>query len=386
MAKRLVVCCDGTWNAANQKYRTNVSKVARAVLPASADGTEQRVGYLNGVGTKWTEKLPGGAFGWGLSGKVREAYCFLVENFEPGDELFLFGFSRGAYTVRSLAGLVRNSGILRLEHENRLAQAWDLYRDRGKKPAEQVSKDFRKDYSHETKIRFIGVWDTVGALGIPIPGPHVLWPLVKWVNSHWAFHDTELSSWVEGAFHAVAIDEERQAFQPALWHQQPGVGPEEQELSQVWFSGVHCDIGGGYQDTALSDLSLLWTVDKAVRFGLALDTAALGTGPLRPLGEIHDSFNGLFRLAPRLNRPIGQARATKDGPLDGHECVAETARLRYRTPPDPGYDPPGLKNYLNAKGKVCIAPVPGPPVPPPPTTPLLMVRPSVPEPPARQPS
>ncbi|NEB05063.1 DUF2235 domain-containing protein [Streptomyces sp. SID13726] len=357
MAKHLVVCCDGTWNVSTQRYRTNAAKVARAVVPVTTTGTEQRVRCLDGVGTKASERLRGGAFGWGLSEKVRDAYRFLVENFEPGDELYLFGFSRGAFTARSLAGLVRNSGVLRLEHENRLDEAWALYRDRGKKPGDRVSEEFRADYSHTTRIRFVGVWDTVGALGIPVPGPRVLRPLASFVNHFWAFHDTELSSWVDGAFHALAVDEERRAFEPTLWHQQSdAVG---QELKQVWFSGSHVDVGGGHRDTSQSDLSLRWMVANATRYGLEFDDAALGAGPFTPLGGLHDSRTGLYRLTRPLHRPIGQARLKPDGPLDGHELLADTTELRFTTTPPP-YDPPQLAKYLSKPEDVHIERIPGP--------------------------
>ncbi|WP_030619903.1 DUF2235 domain-containing protein [Streptomyces fulvoviolaceus] len=355
MAKRLVVCCDGTWNVANQRYRTNVAKVAEAVRPVSADGTEQRVSYLDGVGTKWSEKLRGGALGWGLSEKVRQAYQFLVKNYEPGDELYFFGFSRGAYTARSLAGLVRNSGILRPEHAGLLQEAWDLYRDRGKAPNDPPSVRFREAHSHEAKIRFVGVWDTVGSLGIPVPGPRMLKPLAIWVNRRWAFHDTTLSTWVQGAFHALAIDEKRRAFEPTLWHQQPDAVRKGQELKQVWFSGVHVDVGGGYKDTALSDLGLLWMVAKAVEYDLEFDTAALGTGEFRPLGELHNSRTKLYRLTRPLHRPVGRAENPEDHHLDGLEYLAGSAKKRYDefSPP---YRPPKLVKYLKELGTDHIEP------------------------------
>ncbi|WP_328748160.1 DUF2235 domain-containing protein [Streptomyces sp. NBC_00285] len=385
MARRLVVCCDGTWNVATQRCRTNVAKVARAVLPVTATGTEQRVRYLDGVGTRPSERLRGGAFGWGLSRKVRDAYCFLVENYEPGDELYLFGFSRGAFTARSLAGLVRNSGILRLEHENRLQEAWDLYRDRGKEPDAQESRDFREDFSHPTRIRFIGVWDTVGALGIPVPGPHLLKPLATLVNRLWAFHNTELSSWVDGAFHALAVDERRRAFAPALWHQQPGAEEQGQQLKQVWFSGVHVDVGGGYPDTSQSDLSLRWMVANAAAHGLQFDSAALGLGADRPLGDLHESRTKLYRLTRPLNRPVGQSRNARDHRLDGREFVAATAELRYDTP-EQHYAPPELRRYFDNPDGVHIEPVPDLPVTRRPTTPLLLPGLRSPNDPARQPS
>lgn len=222
MGKRLVVCCDGTWNFADQPSKTNVAKIALSVRPGSAAGREQRVYYHSGVGTLRQERLRGGAFGMGLSRNVLDAYRFLVESYEPDDDLYLFGFSRGAFTVRSLAGLVRNSGILRRDHVDRTREAWALYRDRIERPTGAATTLFRRTYARETPIRFIGVWDTVGALGIPTPDAACLRPTVDRFNRRWAFHDTELSSWIAAAFQALAIDEERSAFRPALWHQQRG--------------------------------------------------------------------------------------------------------------------------------------------------------------------
>jgi len=354
MAKRLVVCCDGTWNVATQRYRTNVAKVARAVRPVAVTGTEQRVRYLDGVGTTGWDRLRGGAFGWGLSRKVRDAYCFLVENFEPGDELYLFGFSRGAFTARSLAGLVRNSGILRPEHDGRLQEAWTLYRDRGKDPKHPASERFRAQYSHETGIRFIGVWDTVGSLGIPVPGPHLLKPLATLVNRRWAFHNTTLSSRVEGAFHVLAVDEKRRAFEPTLWHQQPDA--RGQELKQVWFTGVHVDVGGGYEDTSLSDLSLLWMAARATAYGLEFDTDALraATAP-DARGRLHNSRTKLYRLTRPLHRPIGRAENPEDRHPDGRELLASTTKTRYDDR-SMEYDPPELVKYLKELGTDHIEP------------------------------
>lgn len=241
MAKRLVVCCDGTWTFADQPGKTNVTKVALSIRRRSRDGTEQRVYYRDGVGTRRWERLRGGAFGMGLSRNVLDAYRFLVHNYEPGDALYLFGFSRGAFTARSLAGLVRNSGILRPENADRIKEAWTLYRSRTKKPTGAASTLFRRAHAHEPEIHF--VWDTVGALGIPVPGPRWLSPLINLVNRRWAFHDTDLSSRVKEAFHALAIDEQRSAFRPTPWLQQPGAADSGQEMKQVWFTGVHSESG-----------------------------------------------------------------------------------------------------------------------------------------------
>ncbi|MFG2577028.1 DUF2235 domain-containing protein [Streptomyces sp. NPDC048481] len=369
MAKRLVVCCDGTWNFADQPSRTNVAKVALSVRPGSAAGKEQRVYYHSGVGTQRRDRLRGGAFGAGLSRNVVDAYRFLVETYEPDDELFLFGFSRGAFTARSLAGLVRNSGILRRDHVDRIPEAWALYRDRVERPNGAAATLFRRSYARETEIRFIGVWDTVGALGIPVPDAPSLRPAVNRFNCRWAFHNTEVSSWVRAAFHALAVDEQRSAFRPALWHRQPGAARQGQELQQVWFAGVHCDVGGGYQQTGLSDIALLWMVDQARRHGLEFEAEVLGeVGPevMRPeesidfrvrpdaLGELHTSRNGWYRLAKPLHRPIGEA-ANAEGEPDGNEFLAVPAKERRDR--DPHYRPPGLERYLAVQERIRLEPV-----------------------------
>ncbi|MFI1734236.1 DUF2235 domain-containing protein [Streptomyces acidicola] len=368
MAKRLIVCCDGTWNLADQPSKTNVTKVALSVRPRSAAGVEQRVYYHSGVGTRRWERLRGGAFGLGLSRNVIAAYRFLVHNYEPGDELYLFGFSRGAFTARSLAGLVRNSGILRRENADRVKEAWALYRNRVERPSGAASTLFRRAFAYEPEIHFIGVWDTVGALGIPVPGPRWLKPVVNLVNRRWAFHDTELSSHVKGAFHALAIDEQRTAFRPTLWSRQPGTTDSEHELRQVWFAGVHSDVGGGYPEASLSDIALLWMLHHARRYGLEFNTAALSpTGPremspdrsiafrVRPLvmGELHDSRTGLYRLAGPLHRPIG--RAADGGGPDGSQYLSVPARERHDG--DPAYRPPQLDRYLDDQADMRLEPV-----------------------------
>ncbi|POX56343.1 hypothetical protein C3489_06245 [Streptomyces sp. Ru71] len=369
MAKRLVVCCDGTWNFADQPSKTNVAKVALSVRQGSAAGKEQRIYYHSGVGTQRSERLRGGAFGVGLSRNVEDAYRFLVETYEPDDELFLFGFSRGAFTARSLAGLVRNSGILRREHSDRMREAWSLYRNRIEQPNGAACTLFRRSYAHETEIRFIGVWDTVGALGIPVPDAAALQPAVNRFNHRWAFHDTELSGWVNGAFHALAIDEKRSVFRPTLWHQRPDAAQHGQELKQVWFAGVHLDVGGGYEEAGLSDVTLLWMVDQARRYGVEFDDDALrATGPkvMRPqdsvdfrvepngLGPLHESRKGFYRLAKDYHRPLGSAVNDRNEP-DGNEFLAVPAKERYDR--DPRYRPPELRRYLAAQDRVRLEPV-----------------------------
>jgi uncharacterized protein (DUF2235 family) len=309
--------------------------------------------YRSGVGTRRWEKLRGGAFGMGLSSNVKDAYRFLADAYEPGDELYLFGFSRGAFTARSLAGLVRNSGILRRWDADRAQEAWSLYRDRDK-PTGTASTLFRRAYAHETGIHFIGVWDTVGSLGIPVPGPQWLTPVANVVNRRWAFHDTELSSWVKGAFHALAIDEQRPQFTPTLWHQQPGAAEHGQELRQVWFTGVHCDSGGGNKKVALSDIALLWMVHQAHRYGLEFEPEALTELAPDAMGTWEDSRTGFYRLARPWHRPIGEA-ADEAGRPDGCEYLSETARERHEN--DASYAPPELSRALT-RGRVPLETVP----------------------------
>ena len=340
--KRLVVCCDGTWNRPDQISggkicSTNVAKIAQAIASRDAKGVLQHVYYHRGVGTNWWDHLRGGAFGVGLSENIRDAYGFLVKHFEPGDELWLFGFSRGAYTARSLAGFIRNSGMLRREHADRLEAGYALYRrrDADSNPRAIEAQLFRKTYSYESegfevRIRFIGVWDTVGALGIPVG---VLGTLTRDVL-HLQFHDVNLSSHVDNAFQALAIDERRPPFEPSVWRQQAHA--RGQRLAQAWFPGVHANVGGGYPDTGLSDIAFLWLKNRAADCGLAFDDSQLSRAPRPdPAGVLRNSRTGFYRLLADFVRPIsvGGREAT-------FEVVHPSAYLREERVRD--YQPPNL--------------------------------------------
>ena len=355
MSKRLVVCCDGTWNTPDQRSgadltSTNVTKIALAIEPEDPSGREQRAYYDAGVGTKRWERIRGGVFGYGVSRNVKDAYRFLVQNFDPGDELYFVGFSRGAFTVRSTAGFVRNAGTLRRQHADRVDEAYDLYRSRKSHPRSVEARLFRRSYSHETRIRFIGVWDTVGALGVPLD-----WRIINLLNRRWQFHDTDLSSSVDAAFQALALDEKRRPFQPTFWKQQAHA-PKDQQVEQVWFSGVHSDVGGGYKDHELGDLALLWMVDRARKCELAFDPEAFTQRPSEaaspatdgetvgsltyvnpnPFGELHESYKGFYRLSRRFNRKLGVSDAT-------HEYIASSAVERYEKVQ--AYAPSGLLEF-----------------------------------------
>lgn len=351
MSKTLVICCDGTWNTPDQASPTNVTKVSLSVADTDGEDNEQRTFYHRGVGSIAGERIRGGAFGYGLSRDVLETYDYLVENYEPGDKLFFFGFSRGAFTARSTAGLIHNSGILRSTERHRMGEAFALYRDNGAatKPRGVEATLFRRSHSHEPRIHFIGVWDTVGSLGVPIDGLH----LASWFNRRWRFHDTDLSSSVDSAYHALSIDEKRGPFRPTLWSL-PDDADQGQTLEQVWFTGGHSDVGGGNPRTGLSDISLLWMVSRAEQAGLRFRGDAFAPCnpggntddcPVKkltcakpdPLEEFGNSRTGLYRFLPRFDRVLG-------GGEHGHESVASSATHRYDE--DPTYRPVGLERYI----------------------------------------
>ncbi|MFP5247850.1 MAG: DUF2235 domain-containing protein, partial [Thermoanaerobaculia bacterium] len=202
--KRLVICCDGTWNRADQVRKdgqpcvTNVLKIA--VRIAKRDGDMPQVIYYDqGVGTgNLVDKVSGGAFGEGLEANIHDAYRFLIANYEQGDEIYAFGFSRGAFTARSIVGMIRKCGILKREHADRYKPALDLYHS-DEHPDDPKPMQFREQNSiagkEEIPIRFIGVWDTVGALGIPVRGIAAL------QKDKFEFHDTQLTKIVKFAYH-----------------------------------------------------------------------------------------------------------------------------------------------------------------------------------------
>jgi uncharacterized protein (DUF2235 family) len=326
--KRIVICCDGTWNTPDQTAHgvaepTNVTKLADAVL-RSADGVAQMLFYHPGIGTSgsWLSRLYDGYTGSGIRGTILEAYRFVIENYEPGDQLFLFGFSRGAFTVRSLAGLIRSCGILRHNAVYAIPKAFRLYRARtpATHPRAREATLFRRTYAVEeiSPIEFIGVWDTVGALGNPL--------LFGNLSPGNRFHDVDLSTKVRHAFQALAIDEKRRFFEATLWHQQPDAG--EQQLEQVWFCGTHSNIGGGYADTRLADIALEWLVEKARRCGLGIHVVRRSADPLGPIVE---SRTGFYRLLPKYYRPIADPAVAQHTCESLHPSVAERYRgARYR--------------------------------------------------------
>ncbi|MDF3311610.1 DUF2235 domain-containing protein [Rhodococcus sp. T2V] len=293
--KHLVICCDGTWKRADEQNVSNIEKIARAIDPVPPGGPPQVVYYTSGVGTGATraERMFGGAFGLGLDAAIIGAYRFLALNYEPGDEVYVFGFSRGAYTARSLVGMIAAIGLLTPDGvvRNRLGSAITVYRNRprpGANPHPEAVKavdDFREFCYSDTdvKIRFLGVFDTVGSLGVPgVSG------------RKYRFHNVELTAQVAYARQALALDERRRPFAPSVWRQGDNT---RTDVKQVWFEGVHTDIGGGYPDSALSDLTLTWMIDEARNCRLAFHQERVDVNlQAKRAVEPHDSMTAGYRM------------------------------------------------------------------------------------------
>lgn len=293
--KRIALFADGTWNSPEQGSASNVLRLARALKPGTLQA-KQIAFYDWGVGTD-RKKIAGGISGAGIDKNIIDCYRFLVHNYAEGDQLFLFGFSRGAYTVRSLAGFIRNCGLLKREHATQIPSAYKLYRKRARAsgPNGEIATRFRRNYAVAdlTPIEFVGAWDTVGALGVPVP----FWGTLG--EKEFLFHDTEPSKIIRQARHAVSIDEDREDFCPTLWDEKPGM-----DLKQLWFSGVHSDIGGGYKESGLSDCSLQWMLEQANQFGLEFESHLLTKLASNPLGKQHNERRGIYRARGRLIRTI----------------------------------------------------------------------------------
>lgn len=321
--KRLVVCCDGTWNRLG-RYPTNVVKIAQVVKRFASDGVSQVVFYQEGLGTKWYDRLPGGAFGWGIDYNIQNAYQFLCFNYKPGDEIYLFGFSRGAYTARSLAGMMYCSGLLSPQQVEQVPEAYRLYRDRSMPPKSGEAKEFRSNYAvrldgaDQIPITLLGCWDTVGSLGVPELLPFL--PIERLFNAKYQFHDTELNRMIQNALHAVAIDERRKVFD--VTPMQPSPKNLAQRLRQVWFPGGHGCIGGGLEEHCkLSDCTLLWMMDEIQALGLNLefDRQLLECEECDPLIDF-DPATGIYGLVGTHDRVI----------LGGFAALHSTVKQRWQ--------------------------------------------------------
>jgi len=350
--KRLIVCCDGTWNELASSYPTNVVKFTRSIKYTADDQTPQLISYISGCGTAedddLIERLGGGAFGWGIDRIIQDAYRFLCMNYDVDaqDEIYLVGFSRGAYTVRCLAGMIYKCGLLRRSKIREIPKAYHLYRDSKISPNDPKAQKFRKDNAkkidtekdylqYRVPIKMLGCWDTVGALGIPDLTPWL--PLVKLWNQKYEFFDAKLSPIVENAFHAVAIDEKRKTF-PSTPMERNKKNPD-QVVQQVLFIGEHGCVGGGTKEyRGLSDYSLQWMINQAKKLGLEFYSNENDSEEFQIKPDVTTKFDnrvtGFYALGGEEGRVIQSSKIVV------HYSVVE----RLKT--DPNYRPQNLNTIL----------------------------------------
>lgn len=336
-----MICADGTWNDPEDERATNVLRVARAIRPADDLGVQQVVFYDWGLGS-YHGRLLGRMFGRGLAKNIQDCYRFIVHNHAEGDELFLFGFSRGAYTVRSVAGLLNKCGILGRARACRIPEAYSFYKKRRFEPGSEAAIKWRED--HRVKfpgaVRFLGVWETVGARGIPKR-------MRAFVDDRDFFLDTKLGSNVQAARHALAIDEMRTDFSPTLWSEK-----EKERMKQVWFVGGHGDVGGDHEDVgsghgeeggqSASEPALAWMAAEAKDCGLAL--------------ESHLGREICGEEAAKRRRRHKRRKSARDGKvreIPPQALVHESVRrcheeLERGNDEKDKYDPEALKSWLEA--------------------------------------
>lgn len=347
--QRIILLLDGTWNDAEFDTRdTNIVRLREIISKSlakrrtplkagagtgpeesgkasvghtrpDADGVNHLVYYLRGVGTgAGLDRLKGGGFGDGLEQNVRRAYKFLSFHYAPGDEVFVFGFSRGAYTARSLVGFIASAGLLEREHctPGREQEAWSYYRtppdDRSPGIWHALGPYVHERDEGEGKMRIdcLGVFDTVGALGVPLT------VLRRLNRQRYQFHNVELPSITKRNLHALAIDEHRRPFQAAVWREHK-FKRLDTVTEQVWFAGDHCDIGGGHLDETARDASKTSALDDiALDWMLKRVTHHFGAFPYEPSvwkgadanavqAPQHDLRRGNYLLWARNQRSIG---------------------------------------------------------------------------------
>lgn len=313
MPKNIVVMSDGTGQEGGKGSPTNIYKIFRMLQDRSP---EQTVFYDRGLGTGW-RKLGGNMFGMGISENIEQCYRFIFDHYEAGDRIFLFGFSRGAATVRSLTGFLHLFGLLPKARPKLIGQAWKIYEISDPEQRKAKAEQFLQDHPNMwVRVNFLGVFDTVAALGVPSNSLSELVDRVSFLRHK--FHNFKLSASVENAYHALSIDDERKTFHPVLWDAEI---LDHQRMEQVWFAGVHTDVGGGYPEPGLSDVALEWMLDKARACGITIYGGhKVNTAP-DPHGVLHDPFKGLV--------PWRRETRSWDTALRGTPVVHESAHKRY---------------------------------------------------------
>ena len=300
MARNIIICCDGTGNAYGRR-NSNVVKLFEAL--DLRDKSRQIAFYDPGLGTaprpgaityvrKKLSIAAGLAFGAGITANISDAYAYLMDEYQPDDRVFLFGFSRGAYTVRALSGLLHMCGLLQKGSNNLIPYALKLHRARA--PDFEIAAGFKTTFSRECPLHFVGVWDTVKSVG--------LWDNLKsldFLKLRTALPYTYQMPDMKYGRHAISIDERRAHFRTNKWAPQNGDAHQ-----QVWFAGVHSDVGGGYAETGLSDIALRWMLEGAVARDLLVHDHSIENIVGDPLADAHESLKGAWYLAGWKPRTI----------------------------------------------------------------------------------
>ncbi len=383
--KRLIFCFDGTWNRLDAPNPTNVVTLAESITPVGRSTIPQVIHYDPGVGTGHDDKWKGGLFGEGLIDKIVDAYTFLIFNYDIGDELFVFGFSRGAFTARAFIGFIRQVGIIQRKSAANITRAVELYKERlpGESHDRDTLFDFRQRFSPEicideeedrwrvdncagyktgnasvVRIKYLGVWDTVAAIGVP---SDIFF--APFANRHERYFDADLTPMVVSARHAVSIDEDRTTFTPTLWPNfsdlNASLGAEpfspHAPYQQKWFPGDHGSVGGGGDIRGLSDRALSWILDGALAMGLEVDQDAgsplfsLAPDDFAPLKNMKPSPTSLLArvegaLLTRHPREHGPTRIEEISDSAIRRWRESAERLPERTP----YRPPTLAGAVAA--------------------------------------
>jgi uncharacterized protein (DUF2235 family) len=366
--KRVAVFLDGTWNTVDDN--TNVWRLKSLLAPIGKDGLQQLVYYHKGVGTTYGSYVRGGMLGYGLNDEIIRAYEWLIDNYNLGDQLFIFGFSRGAYTARSLSGLIGKCGLLLSGAPLSVKQLYERYRRASAVKTLRTMQEERDagngdfileerwllKYSQAIDIDFLGVWDTVGAMGLPFGNL----PILGKQDMH--FLNTGIRVSNKFAFHAMAIDEHRKAFAPTLWtvdYAKDAPPPHHHRtLSQVeqrWFVGAHANVGGGCESDLLAQTPLKWMMDKAAAHGLTYRRELEPEVPKTP-PQISDSFSefayGAYKWVSKpYYRPIGPD-PIQSSQTEMRENINETidASVFDRWRADTTYRPANLVDWARRRG------------------------------------